>query len=406
VSALAVAAQADRAVYAGTLAHGVFRSADGSRWQPAGLGGAITALAAAGRLVFAGAVRGPADLDGVFARVSAAGGDGAWQRRSHGLTGIPVPALAVSSEDPDVLWAGTSTQGLFHSRNRGQRWSPAGLPPAPGSRPWTVRQLAAGDGPALHALLTGPPTALWETPDDGASWGRLFGPTGPGSLLRGAPSDLSILYVLNAAGLSAGGLYRSADGGATWETRDGATALLDCGVGDLAVAPSDPAVLYLAGSAPGPFRCKPPVSARVLRSDDGGATWTDVSAGLPREIASAVAVDPRDPRVVYAGTGHVYAFPGDGVWKSTDGGGTWSRAGGELADRTITALLVSAVPGRVYAATDDGRVFRSGDGGASWTDWSRGLHASGIGALVADPAGASRIYAVTANGVWRLNESD
>jgi len=212
--------------------------------------------------------------------------------------------------------------------------------------------------------------------------------------------------VLNAASLSAGGLYRSTDGGATWETRNGATALLDCGVGDLAVAPSNPAILYLAGSAPGIFRCKPPVSARVLRSDDGGATWTDVSAGLPREIASAVAVDPRDPRVVYAGTGHIDAFPGDGVWKSTDGVGTWNRAGGEPADRTITTLLASEVPGRVYAATGDGRVFRSGDGGASWTDWSLGLHASGIDALVADPADPRRIYAVTANGAWTLTEND
>ena len=107
----------------------------------------------------------------------------------------------------------------------------------------------------------------------------------------------------------------------------------------------------------------------MARSDDGGATWTDVTAGLslPGEFVAALAVDPRDARTVYAGFGPGAAFPdGDGVWKSTDGGATWARAGAELAGRTITSLLASTLSGRVYAVVDGARVVRSDDGGASW----------------------------------------
>jgi photosystem II stability/assembly factor-like uncharacterized protein len=121
-------------------------------------------------------------------------------------------------------------------------------------------------------------------------------------------------------------------------------------------------------------------------------------------IVSRIAVDPHDPRALYAGTGNGW-IAGDGLWKSTDGGETWERIDSGFRVSTITAVLASAIPGRVYAATF-GVVYRSDDGGATWRPRSRALGTEAVYELEADPQDPHRIFAATANGVWRLDERD
>ena len=253
-------------------------------------------------------------------------------------------------------------------------------------------------------------TLLWRSSDDGASWELLLGPSGGAvgaELFDISPSTPSDLYAVAYNGPTTPAVFlRSTDGGTSWR-QEGDPGLV-CVSGGLTVAPSSPEVLYAGGSgkSPAPYLCHPPFSTRVARSGDGGATWTDASAGLPLEVASSIAVDPRDPDVVYVSIAPGAALPeGDGVWKSTDGGQTWSRAGAGLAGRTASALLASTLSGRIYVEIDGNRVFRSNDGGASWQGWSRGLKTSAIYALTADPSDPSRIYAATANGVWAPTES-
>jgi photosystem II stability/assembly factor-like uncharacterized protein len=125
------------------------------------------------------------------------------------------------------------------------------------------------------------------------------------------------------------------------------------------------------------------------------------------EVVSAVAVDPLDEDLVYAGIGPGFVAPqGDGVWRSPDGGATWRRAGAELAGRPVTVLLASAVPGRVYAVVDEDKVYRTQDGGDTWEEWSEDLRAGRIMNLAADTHDPNRIYASTTNGVWVLEEID
>ena len=100
----------------------------------------------------------------------------------------------------------------------------------------------------------------------------------------------------------------------------------------------------------------------------------------------------------------VLASQTPGVWKSVDQGKTWTRTG--LDDASITRIAVSPLPGKVYAATPDGRVFRSADGGATWSDWSAGLKVSAITELLVDADDPGRIYASTTHGVWLLEEID
>lgn len=332
-------------------------------------------------------------------------GGATWQRRSTGYAALTAASLAVSPDDPERLWTLAST-ALFRSDGPGLPWTRVGLPP--GLAFQGPRALAAASSSTLflEALRPpGPPSDLWRTDDAGASWTPLH--ASRGLSLRGfrlAPSDPSTLYALEDAAYPMPGvdLRATADGGATWQTR--ANLPLTCHTGDLAVAPSSAQVLYVTGGAFGASTsCARPV-AKVYRSRDGGATFTDTSAGLPTGPVTQATVDPGDPDTVYVAMGGFIRTPGDGVWKTVDGGATWTRAGTELAGKTVVALLATDLPGHVYAALDDDRVFRTEDGGGSWEDVTDGLFATVIYQLVADPADPGRVYAATANGNWVLEE--
>jgi photosystem II stability/assembly factor-like uncharacterized protein len=420
--ALAISARAPRLLYAAFSNGGLYRSADGgARWT--GLGGIsdVRALAAAEPRTSGTVYAGTGLTGGTLGGVWWSGDAGTtWTRRSQRLSGLPAAQVGVDPAQPDHLW--TAVYGtVYRSLDRGAHWSARSAIPTDNGT-WTnlVRRVAVGSASRLYAQVTrfratnggDNGTFLWRSADDGASWELLLGPSGDpvsAGLFDISPSMPSDLYAVavDGVGLSSGALLRSTDGGSSWQ-REGSPGLV-CVSGGLAVAPSSPEVLYAGGSgkSPAPYLCKPPFSTRVARSGDGGATWTDASAGLPLEVASSLAVDPGNPDVVYVSIAPGAALPeGDGVWKSTDGGQTWSRAGAGLAGRTASALLASTLSGRIYAVIDGNRVFRSDDGGASWQGWSRGLKTSAASALTADPSDPRRIYAATANGVWALTESD
>jgi photosystem II stability/assembly factor-like uncharacterized protein len=404
-AALAVSPRSPRTLYASNAAGALFRSTDGgARWTALPGASGVTSLAfdaGSPQRIYAGTL--PPPLGGVLRSDD---GGASWTRRNQGMTGLETPLLAVDPQDSDRLWTTTVWNTLFRSANRGTRWARAGLP---GPIPSSLDQLAVGASSALLAAVpfrippgpTGPAAySLWKTADDGASWKQVLDTLSFDLfLLRVAPSDPSTIYAQSA---SLGGgttrLYRSTDNGETWEPRSSGSPGLLCGYGDLAVAPSSAAVLYRASAK---FDATSHCQGGVSRSDDGGATWVPADAGLPdlRGGIAALAVDPRDPDRVYAGT------VGDGVWKSTDGGRSWSPTGAELAGQNILTLLVSAVPDRLYTVLG-GRVFRSDDGGATWQVWSRGLRVTFIDQLVADPGDPRRIYVTTSNGVWALTETD
>jgi photosystem II stability/assembly factor-like uncharacterized protein len=356
---------------------------------------AVTSLAfdpAAPKRIYAGSTVQP--LGGVWRSDD---GGASWARRSQGMTGLAAPLLAADPQAPDRLWA-TAGAALFRSDNGGTRWARAN---SPSTSP--LNALAVGDSSALfagvpvHVLRGLVEYSTYKSSNNGASWKEVLDILEANERqIRVAPSDLSTVYV---RGFSPGGglseLYRSTDNGETWEPRTGPDPLPLCGLGDFAVAPSATDVLYVASAHFTLTACE----QSVLRSGDGGATWEPADAGLPELGVVPLAVDPRDPAQVYAGTA------GDGVWKSADGGRSWSRAGTGLAGQSVFVLLASAIPGRVYAVAGN-RVFRSDDGGASWQGWSRGLRVQGITALTADPGDPGRIYAATSNGVWTLRETD
>jgi photosystem II stability/assembly factor-like uncharacterized protein len=400
---ISISPSSPRIVYARFEDRSLYRSTDGGdHWTQLQAAGQVDAVAAdrfSAATVWSGLTG--FNTGGVWR----SGNQGkTWTARSTGITGIATTSLAIDPQDPERLWTTTSL-GPLRTPNGGAGWTGARIPRGETD----ILRFAAGSGSRIVALtyklLPGeqaPPTThrLWQTDDDGASWKRLAAPSDQILAFQIASSTLYAVEALPSSDPSlVQRVLRSTDGGVHWEKR--AQTALSCGLGDLAVAPSQTTIVYLGGCKAG--------HATVLRSGDGGATFSELPAagGLPGSSLQTLAVDPRSPNTVWAGTGILFLeeATGDGVWKSIEGG-AWTRAGSELAGLTITALLAPDIPGRVWAASRDGRVFRSDDGGASWEDWSAGLLAATVYSLQAAPDDPHRIYAVTSRGIWTLTQAD
>ena len=159
------------------------------------------------------------------------------------------------------------------------------------------------------------------------------------------------LYML--AGAPAGGIWRSFDGGSTWSTNTDYLPTL--GVSAVAFDPSNPQIIYAgtgdrdAADAPG---------MGVLKSIDGGETWEFFNAGLESETVGCIRFQPE--------TGHVFAATDNGIYKSTDEGSTWIQ----VSQNTASYRDFEFHPdnGQIIYATSSGKFYRSENGGEDW-DW-------------------------------------
>jgi photosystem II stability/assembly factor-like uncharacterized protein len=206
---------------------------------------------------------------------------------------------------------------------------------------------------------------------------RHVGPVGNRiSAVTGVPGDLNT-YVVGAA---SGGIWRSRDGGHSWEP-----IFDDQGVqsiGALAIAPSDPQVIW-AGTGESKVRSNISHGAGVFRSTDGGDTWSLMGLEESARI-SRIRIHPTDPDVVYvAALGHLYGPQEEkGVFRTTDGGESWERVlftdsmtgPSDLwmhptdPDRLMAGMWTMHIRtwGRWSGGPNDG-LYRSFDGGDTWT---------------------------------------
>ncbi len=401
MTALAAAPGAAGPVWVSTVGSGTYRTTDaGAHWVPLGLrpNATITSLALGGSTLYAGLLSGirndtGRDLGGVFASTD---GGATWRQRNRGLAGLIVD-LALDLRDPQNLWATAEFSGIFHSTVGGFDWDFPPQPPAQVDANPTSRAIFSpafsADGSALYVVSA---HRLWKTRDEGASW-REVGQENPSFFVTNKivtdPQDPHTLYSPQATAL-----YISHDAGATWQGR---AFPMQCILVSLAVAPSNPATLYVGGTdgdSNGTCSTQRPA---LYRSTDRGATWIKADAGLDADPTSflvrSVAVDPLNSQTLYVGIGRT-----SGIWKSMNGGTTWTRIDIDpsLAFQGFPVLIVSPVDGSVWA-TDGHQVIVSRDAGATWESFG-GPQSFFLSEVLPEPRDANRVYVTGWGGVWLL----
>src|SRR5215475_9759481 len=215
-----------------------------------------------------------------------------WKRL--GPDGGDARSLAYDPRDPGRIFLGTSTGSVFVSSDGGQSWS-------------YLAHLGSSDDYVLDHIVIDPrnPAVIFA-----AAW--------------------------NVKDPKSGEVFRSRDGGNTWLALPG---MHEKSIRSLAMAASDPNILA-SGTLDG-----------IYRSENGGESWQPISAASRPELKNieSIAIDPTHPNVIYAGTWHL-------AWKTTDGGRTWHHINrGMIDDSDVFSILVdSSNPSVVFAGACSG----------------------------------------------------
>jgi len=259
-------------------------------------------------------------------------------------------------------------------------WIPVG--PSGGD----ARAFAFVPGDPSHIYLGTTGSWLYESTDAGASWHRLAKIGNSDDLILDHiivdPANPATIYVAAWQGAS-GGLWVSHDQGRTWAELPG---MHGQSIRSFVQAPSNPSVLF-AGTLQG-----------VFRSNDAGATWTQISERGSREVheVESLAVDPADPDILYAGTWHL-------PWKTVNGGKTWKNIKQGLIDDSdvFSIILDSERPGTVFLSACSG-IYKSLNAGAHFRK-IQGIPSTArrTRVLKQDPANRQILYAGTTEGLYK-----
>jgi photosystem II stability/assembly factor-like uncharacterized protein len=328
-----------------------------------------------------------------------------------------VTAVSGVVGDPMTYYMGSTGGGVWKTTNAGASWRNVSD---------MVRELEAPDEPQVmgeidpvlveHGLLRPPVTG---TPQHVRRGGDAFGVGSIGAVAV-ARSDANIVWVGTGSACIRGnvspgdGAYRSTDAGDTWRHM----GLPEAGqIGAITIHPTDPDIVYVAalGHAFGPNP-----ERGVYRTADGGLTWSLVLHLSDRTGAVDLAMDPGNPRVLYAAMWQAERKPWSftsggedtGLYKTTDGGNTWLRLEEGLPAGPLGRIGVSvsgADPDRVWALVeaDGGGLFRSDNGGTTFRRVSRDRELRQrpwyYTHVTADPRDRNTVYVLNVQ-MWRSDD--
>jgi photosystem II stability/assembly factor-like uncharacterized protein len=351
--------------------------------------------------------------------------------------------IVFDQSDSSIVYSGNEGTGIFKSTDGGLSWFSAnagmslvnatgiGIDPADESHIYVIWQ----------ALNSG---GVFVTTDGGNTWTP--SPNLPSQRQTGIavdPVDGNVVYVANSGPWNAGmddGVYKSTDGGYTWT--NGFTFPDTAELEAVAVAPSDPNIVFAGGN-----KWLQPFGTRIWKSSDAGTTWSLVYDDSAKQFVAVVtiAIDPTDPQVVFAGT-RANGSTVTGILKSTDGGASWSEANTGLANLSVLDLsihptensrIMAATAGGIFTSADTGNtwgatdslgygrsvavradsvlyagtlsngVYRSTDFGTTWVDWSSGISSiTAINDLAVCPSQPERVVAALSDvGAYAISDT-
>jgi photosystem II stability/assembly factor-like uncharacterized protein len=251
---------------------------------------------------------------------------------------------------------------------------------------------------------------VWKTVNGGTTWTPVF--ENEGSFSIGAialdPKNPSTVWVGTGeynAQRSVGygdGVYRSDDGGKTWRNVGLKTSEH---IGRIVIDPRDSNIVFVAAQGP---LWSPGGERGLYKTTDGGKTWKAVIPGTENTGATEVTFDPSNPDIMYAATWqrrrHFFTLidggPESAMYRSVDGGNTWTKVRGGLPTGDIGRIGISVSPvdtnvvyATVEAAGTGSGIFRSNDRGITWEKTSSNIaQAMYYGQILADPKNVDRIY--------------
>ncbi|HBL28776.1 MAG TPA: hypothetical protein DD490_18230, partial [Acidobacteria bacterium] len=309
--------------------------------------------------------------------------EGRWELL--GPFGAEMSALTVAPGNARVLYAGTRDGKVFRSVDAGAGWREV-TGDFPAGRPVDDLEVDPRNPAKAYAVVCDPEYhdkpavgGLFRTVDAGRTWELLTG------LDTCQVNDVAI-DPRNPARLVAGtvlGIYQSTDGGTSWRAQAGTVRWSN--VTEVRFHPGKPGTLYAVDDEAG-----------FLRSTNDGATWSARNSGLPEPLPplTGLTMAPGPPAALFLQILSLHDAP---LYRSLDGGLTWSPAAKGLGGRTIFGLAAGVSPSRVYAATEDG-LFISSNQGRRWQAAATPLR---FPRLLVVPAGGAVIHAADSQGLLK-----
>ncbi len=301
-----------------------------------------------------------------------------WDRQGvgAGLTSNAFQTVLADPNNPDSIYVGTFSGGVFASADSGINWVAVNN----GLTTFNVRHLSASTTGNLYAgtqgggffvgVPTTPTNITWSASNTGLA------NTTVNDVVE-SRSNPSVLYAATH-----NNVYRSTDSGSTWSAVG--VDLSGLRIITLAIDHNTTPETIYAGTHQG-----------VYKVEDGTSTWREVNNGISAHHITDLAIDSINPNLQYAST------LGSGVLKTTDAGTTWLYTNAGISD--LKALAIAVDGSNVYVGTQFSGTYKSIDGGNNWTDAHDGLGSPLVTHIIDDSASSDRLYAATAAGINATN---
>src|SRR5216684_1747633 len=319
-----------------------------------------------------------------------------WTASNSGLKSPNITVVAVDPKTPANVYVGTAESGVFKSVNSGGSWAASNS----GLGTFSINSLVI-DPVTSTTVYAGTAIGVYKSLDGGATWATAnTGLVIPNTTIPVDVQTLAInpLTTGTTATLYAGGssgMFKTINGGANWTSLNAGFFLPNSPVpftpdiSSIVVDPVTPSTLY-AGTS---------FSTGVFKSINSGNSWTPVNTGLTFSNSTTafgiatLAIDAKaTPSNVYASTSD-----GLGVYKTANGGGSWSAVGtvntGLTDLNTLGIVADPTISGTLYVGTVSTGVFKTINGGTSWTTSTNALSNFIVRALAVDPLTPANVYA-------------